>query len=214
MADEIPGIDFDSATFDPTGDEKSGPESAAPNRTRKPRSDKGVPRGSRAAGTTTTRRSATSSARLAEQLSDPIAKLAMGLAFQSPTASAVMITRADETAKALVAIAENHPRMLAALQKVSKVGPASDLLQTAAMLVIALQVDFGRLPPEHPLAAASGVTSLFAQTHPVETPEDNNTPGFFGTFTPPPGFGDGPPGPNNPGHPMYSFRAQMGANRI
>lgn len=212
MADEFPGIDFSDATFEQDGNEKSGDTTTteAPTRTRKPRSDKGVPRGSRS-GTTAPRRS-TGTAKLAQDLADPIAKLAMGIAFQSPTAAAVLITRGDETAKALVAIAEKHPRMLAALQRVSQVGPASDLVQTGVMLVIALQLDMGRLQPSHPLASLTGVTALFEQTHAVEVQEDGS--GQFAMFTPPPGFGDGPPGPDNPGHPFYSFRAGSGAQSL
>lgn len=210
MADDIPGVDFNSATFEPA-DEGLPDDAPERTRTRKKRSDAGVPRGSRS-GTTTRRPSASSNAKLIEELTDPIAKLAVALAFQSPTAAGVLVSRGEATAKALVTIAETRPRMLAALKRVSQVGPASELAQTGVMLFIAIQMDIGRIPPEHPLAIATGVASLYAQTHPVETLEDNT--GIFGNFTPPPGFVDRPAGPTDPGHPLYSFTAGPGANSL
>ncbi len=213
MADSFPGIDFSDATFETDGEEKSGDTTTAdpPKRTRRQRSDAGVPRGPRnGSGTTATRKTSTN--KLAAELVDPIAKIAMGMAFTSPTAASVLITRGENTATALVAIAEKHPRMLAALQKASQIGPASDLVQTAVMLIIAVQVDLGRIDPQHPLAGVTGVTDLYAQSHPVEVQEDGT--GAFGMFQPPPGFGDGPPGPNNPGHPFYSFQAGVGAGSL
>lgn len=209
--DGFPGINFADATFEADGEEKTGdtPSTDAPAKTRRRRSDAGVPRGSRS---TTAAPRKPASSKLAADIADPIAKLAMGLAFQSPTAAAVLITRGDETAKALVAIAEKHPRMLAALQRVSQVGPATDLVQTGVMLLIAVQMDMGRIPPDHPLASLTGVSQLFLQTHSVEPQEDGTN--VFPVFTPPPGFGDGPPGPNNPGHPRYSFTAGRGAGSM
>lgn len=208
MAEEIPGLDLDGAfAFDETGEEKTGDTPAAPSRTRRRRSDAGVPRGSRTGATTTTRKG--SSAGLAKKLEDPLAKVAMGLAFMSPTTSAVLIARGSETATALVAIAEKHPRMLAALNRAAMVGPGSDLVQTLIMMFIAMQMDMGRIPVEHPLAGLMGVADLYRRTHPVVT--DENGEGTFSTFTPPPGFGSAPL-ITDPGHPLYSFSAGRGAS--
>lgn len=110
--------------------------------------------------------------KLAEKLCDPIAKLAIPLSFTLPTVAAVLVTRGEATAVAIVALAADHPRMLAALEKVSKVGPATDLAETGIMLVIAASLDLGKLPREHPLAMLTGVGGLYDQTHP-KPPTDN-----------------------------------------
>src|SRR3954466_869012 len=105
MGDEFPPIDFSDATFESTGEEKTGDTTteAAPKRTRRQRSDAGVPRGPRSSsGSSAPRKSSTNSARLVAELTDPIAKIAMGMAFQSPTAAAVLITRGENTAQAMV----------------------------------------------------------------------------------------------------------------
>lgn len=212
MAEEFPGLDLAGATFEPLGDEKATsetPDDSAPKRTRRQRSDAGVPRGSRSTGTTTTRKATT--ATVQKNIEDLFAKIAIAAAFTSPTASAVLMERGEATSAALIAIAQNHPRMMAALTKASQVGPASDLLQTLVMFGLALQVDTGRLPVEHPLANVTGVTNLYKRTHPVESDESGN--GHFTRFTPPPGFGSASP-ITDPGHPLYSFTAGMSAANL
>lgn len=152
-----------------------------------------------------TKTSGSKNAKLAEQLCDPIAKLATGLAFTMPTAAAVLIARGERTADALVAIAADHPRMLAALNKVAKVGPASDIAETLVMLFIAVNLDLGKLPPEHPIAVVTGVGKLYEQTHPKTAEQTFNIP------PPPDAPFKEPPGRvfplSDPRHPMYSFRA-------
>lgn len=209
MSEEIPGLDFENAVpFDESGEEKTGDTPQTPSgRTRRRRSDAGVPRGSRAGGGTTTRKGST--AGLAKKLEDPLAKFAMGIAFTSPTASAVLIARGSETAAALVAIAEKHPRMLAALNRAAMVGPASDLIQTVMMLGIAVQMDAGRITEDNPLANVTGVADLYRRTHPVVAQENGEA--AYEMFTAPPGFGSAPL-ITDPGHPLYSFSAGRGAS--
>lgn len=112
-------------------------------------------------------------AELAAQLCQPIAKLAMGFAFTMPTCAAVLMARGEATADALVSIAAEHPRMLRALQSASQLGAVADLFETGVQLVIAASLDTGRMPPEHPIAALTGVASLYAQVHPPAAPESN-----------------------------------------
>lgn len=152
-------------------------------KTRKPRADKGQARGPRR-----------SSQKLANDLLNPWAKLAKTLMWGAPTVAAVMMDGGERTVDAIVSIASEHPRMLAALQKVSKIGPATDLADMALSIVVAAFLDFGRIPPEHPLATLSGVASLYYQ---VRQPVEEDTPPEPGNgyvmsvppgFTPPPGF--------------------------
>lgn len=103
---------------------------------------------------------------LIAKLCDPLAKLAQGVAFAAPTVACVLIERGESTARALVSIAEDKPRMLAALENVSKVGPVTDLAETLLCLVIAASLDTGRMPPSHPLAVLTGNTARYAKMHP------------------------------------------------
>lgn len=170
----------------------------APTRTRKPRADKGQPRGPRGGPRASTR------GKLATDLLDPLAKLAQGLAFVLPTVSAVIISRGEKVTNALVEIAKDHPKMMAALQRASQIGPASDLVEFGFMMVIAGAMDVGRIPPEHPLGMITGVSHFYHMTH--QMPDTQATPGESNNGT---GFVMAPPPPlmNDPRHPVYSFQA-------
>lgn len=103
---------------------------------------------------------------LAQKLCDPIAKLAMAAAFAAPTVSCVLVERGEVTARALVAIAEDHPWMLKSLENVGKIGPVTDIAETLMCVMIAAMLDTGRMPPEHPLAVLTGNTARYAKMHP------------------------------------------------
>jgi len=75
------------------------------------------------------------------------------LAMTMPTAGTVISVRAEETSKALVKMAEKRPKMLAALKRMSEVGPAGEIVQTIIMVIIAAQIDAGRVGLEDQLAA-------------------------------------------------------------
>lgn len=192
MTSDMDGVDFDNATL--SDDAESDSES--PKRTRKPRSDKGQPRGTRTGGGRTTNK------QLADDLLAPWALLAQGMTFTSPTASAVMLQRGEAATKALVSIASKNPKMLAALKKTTTVGPAVTLGRTGIEIVTALLLDVGRIPPEHHLATLFGVTDLYYQVHPeaqqqVQQQNSNvhympSAPQGMGMmFTPPPVPGTG-----------------------
>jgi hypothetical protein len=212
---ELPPLDLgddgdqgDAAGPDPAPRASTArPRRAAAKRrtsTRKTRSDAGVPRGSRSAAPPAG--AAGSNAKLARELLNPIAKFAKGLAFVAPTVSAVLLDRGESTARALVGIAANHPRMLAALRSTTQVGDGAELLETALAAGIALALDFGRMPPTHPLAVLTGTAALYHQIHPEHAPD--SAP-YAGNGHPP-----GPPPmtmPTDPRHPMYSFTAPPGA---
>lgn len=159
-------FDLDSAVISDVDEDDAPP----PSRTRKPRSDKGKPRGTR--GTR-----ASSARKVADDLLVPWATIAAGVAMTAPTLSAVMLMRGEKTMDSVVSLASGHPRMMQALQKASKAGPAAELVQTGFMMVLAAGLDFGRIPPEHPMAIATGLTDVYAQTHqPVEENPVNGYP--------------------------------------
>lgn len=167
---------FEGATF-----EDLTPEDETPKRTRRPRSDKGVPRG------TGTRRTGSRNKVLVDELLVGWAGFSTAFAMTLPTVSAVMLTRGEQTMTALVGIAGNNPRMLAALKKASKVGPAMELGRTVAEILVAASLDSGRMPPEHPMAILLGVADLYRQVHPD---------------MPVPGGPSSPPGNGFPAYPM------------
>jgi len=167
-------IDLASATF-----EDVEATEQTPTRTRKPRSDKGQARGPRGR--------AASVKGLAEDLLVPYAMLASGLSFGAPTVAAVMMQRGEKTVDAFLAIAKEHPKMLTALKKASKMGPATELATTVVQIGIAAALDFGKLPPEHPMAVTMGITELYAMVHPPVDVETNGyvpTPSWSGVPVP------------------------------
>lgn len=186
MSDELPDLGFD---LDATLDAASS-ESQDKGKTRKPRSDKGQPRAT----------SRTSTKKLADDLLNPWAKLAKAVALPLPTVSAVLVERGESTVDALVSIASGHPRMLAALTKASKIGPAADLAETAMYIVVAAMLDLGKLSIESPVmvpfAEVAELHMRMQQARAAEMAEAErqmqaaHAPGTFsnGAFAQPPGF--------------------------
>lgn len=210
------GLDLDSVSFDEIPDldnPDASTETPPKTRQRRTRSDAGKPRGSRT-GTAGPITKAASS-KLADELLDPWAKLAKGLAFTSPTTSAVLIARGEATTTALVRIAEKHPRMLKALQNVGQIGPGSEIAETLVMVAVAMQIDSGRMPANHPIAAAMGVAAIhkemFGET--VATTEDGiefvvaTSPATEGVEFHPVAYGRHQFDPQNPQDPRFSFQA-------
>ena len=140
-----------------------------PTRTRKPRSDKGKPRGPR--GTTGPRGGrSTSDKKLAEDLLNPYAKVIKGIAFAAPTVAAVMSYKGESTMNAVVALAT--PKMKAALANVARIGPGADLIEFGAMVLVAAGMDFGRIKPGSIVAEATGVQDIWNMVHP-DVPEQD-----------------------------------------
>lgn len=149
-------------------------EEDAPSRTRKPRSDAGKTRRPRTPRT----------APLIEKLLVPWATLTTLASGPLPMTASVLAMRGEPTISALVQMAQGHPKMMAALEKVGKVGPASELVQTGTLLLLAIAVETGRLPIDHPVSVRSGMADLYEQTHPSKE-VDSDQPSPFG---PPPGM--------------------------
>lgn len=201
MTDPTP--DFDPALLDgfdvvPPSDDAED-QDAAPQRTRRRRSDAGVKRGTTAA---TTRGRKPNTRKVVDNLLEPWALLAKSMAPKAPTGSAVMLHRGEVTCQALVDIAAKHPRMMKALESIGTIGPAAVLIQTSVEVFLAVQMDFGRIPVDHPMAYGLGLSQLYHQVHPVEPypAYEEDTP----TQTQPPaGFIPA----SDPRHPMYSWTA-------
>lgn len=154
MSAAIDDEEIEFPSFEATKLEDKPPDEPV-KRTRRKRADAGKPRAPRAVST----------AKLEEELLLPIAKLGQALSFSLPTVSAVLTRRGEVTSKALVSYAQGHPKMLEALRKLGKVGPASDLIETVAMCVIAANLDLQRMHPAHPVARLSGVSTVYMEMH-------------------------------------------------
>jgi hypothetical protein len=170
---------LDHAEFDDSADSA---KSEGKERTRQPRSDKGVPRTPRAA----------SNKALIEDLLVPYAIIAEGLSLVAPTAAAVLVDRGEKTVAALVKIGARHPAMLNAMRKASVLGPGSELATTVFYAIIAGALDIGRIPPEHPLSVNTGVGQLYMEMHP-ERFEPSTNGGQSMPWPPPQGAAFTPP---------------------
>lgn len=138
------------------------PATDEPKRTRRQRSDKGMPRGR-----------AASHKQLVEDLLVPYVMIAEGSALLVPTGSAVLLQRAEKTVTSLVKIGAKNPKTLAAMKKASVIGPTAEIASTVFAFLIASAVDLGRIPPEHPLSLNTGVGQLYMEMHPDRVPGNN-----------------------------------------
>lgn len=128
----------------------------------------------------TSKRRTVSDASLLEKLLLPWAGVTMAVSGALPLTGAVLEQRGEPTVKALIDLSKDHPKMRAALNKISKVGPASELVQTGALVLIAVAMETGRLPADNMVSRKMGMTDLFYQFHPdkaTDTP-DNVEPIF------------------------------------
>lgn len=163
---DFPDFDISTASFEPDD------ATDKPVRTRRPRSDKGQPRGTRTAGGSTTAKDK----RLAEDLLGPWALIIKALAMPMPTLSAVMAARGEKSTQAIVGLAS--PKLKEKLAKVSKLGPGSDLVETLAMMLVAVLVDVQKLDPDSPLVMLTGVKEMFDLTHDVQVVPVDGANGF------------------------------------
>jgi hypothetical protein len=104
-----------------------------------------------------------------DQLRDDIMRELVGFGKTTsavlPVFGITMVARADKTAAALARIAENNPKVLAALEVATRVVPALDLAETLMALGIALMVDVGRVPADSMLAVTTGVSATWHEVH-------------------------------------------------
>lgn len=215
----LESVDYDSALFEPLEGGAPEPEPGEDP----PRRRRGRPLGSRnrtptdgeAPAPRRGRPSGSAKERdLATALANPMVKLGAAVAFALPTTGAVVCQRAEVTSTALVKYAADKPRMLAALQKVSMVGPGSDIIETVAMCIIAAQLDRGAMDPSHPIARLTGIADIHSEiTGHMKTAQAEQSFDFgaYGAdLTPPPGWD--PKMMSDPLNPAYSFSAKPGAS--
>lgn len=82
------------------------------------------------------------------------------LAMFAPTTAAVIINDAQVNATALVAYAQDKPKMLDALAKIGKVGPVGKLIKGGTRLGVAAGIDIGAVDPATPLPTILGVSQI------------------------------------------------------
>jgi hypothetical protein len=154
-------------------------EEEKPKRTRKPR-DPDAPR--------VVRKS--TQQKLADELLEPWALFGKALGAISPTGGAIAVMSGEDVTRALVQVASKHPKMLAALRNISEVSPIAELAQFAAVLILAIGVDFGKVDPYAPLPRIVGITDVYEEMRSAMQPEPE--PGVGGDFEflkpPPPAF--------------------------
>lgn len=144
-----------------------------PKRTRKPRSDVGQPRGRRPRVST-----------LVDQLLVPYATTTTLLSMALPMTAEVMKGQGHKLVSSAVQLCAPHPKMMKALEKAAKIGPASDLVTSFLLLLLTAMVEVGRMPADNPIARSVGITDLYQQFYGEQEELAPNIP----TQGPPPGF--------------------------
>lgn len=108
---------------------------------------------------------APTSARIREELvSDltrEIAFFGTGMSKVLPTTGLTTFKRAERTAQALVKVAGDNPRLLAALELGAKAVSYVDLGETGVAIGTALLVDLGRMNPDSAMANMVGVSETW-----------------------------------------------------
>jgi len=104
----------------------------------------------------------------------------------APTAGYITVEHSKRLGPAVVALVKDHPRLLKMAQRVSKVNSGAAVGKYAFTLLIALQVDFGRMAPDTILAERLGVTDAYNETHEekVSAPTGGGFVNGYSTFNP------------------------------
>jgi hypothetical protein len=102
---------------------------------------------------------------LASGLAHNIALVGIGSAYVAPTFGYLVCQGSDAAGKAIVELAKDRPAVLAALETAAKVGPGIELTKWIFTCLLALAIDFGRIPPDQVLAQFLGVTDAYEKTH-------------------------------------------------
>lgn len=178
-------------------------------KTRRRRSDAGQARGTRA-GTGSRAPRATTTKKLEEDLLVPIAMFSRGIAMALPTTGAVLLARGEQTSRAIVKFASSRPKMLEALKRGSEIGPTVEIVETLVMVVIAANLDLGRMDPANPIAQLTGVSGIYAEMHEHMSPlTDEPMPEGEPMSN---GFNNIPTEPINTEPPVYGFNDDMTYN--
>jgi hypothetical protein len=175
--------EFPPLEFEDVPDDVENEKPTRTRRTRKPRAE----------GDAATRKPRQSSIdKLSAELLEPWALFSKSVAMISPTGGAVCIASGEDVTKALCQVAAKHPKMLAALRNISQVSPMAELAQFAAVLILAIGVDVGKVDPDAPLSRILGISDIYHQmADAMGAPSPDYNPGPGGEFEflkPPPSF--------------------------
>lgn len=102
---------------------------------------------------------------VAAELAATFMMASKGVGAMAPVTAVVMAQRAVATSDAIVSMCKNNPRAMAALQKASKAAPAMTIGETIGCLVIATQVDTGRMEPDHFICTLTEVDKAYTMVH-------------------------------------------------
>lgn len=98
---------------------------------------------------------------LVSDLTREIALFGTGLSKVAPTTGVTTFKRAEQTAKALVKIAGDNPRLLGVLELSAKAISVVDLGEAGASIGVALMVDLGRMQPDAVMSQMLGVSATW-----------------------------------------------------
>lgn len=189
-------------------------EAATPiTRTRRKRSDAGQARGPRD-GTAPRRGPKSNDTKLATDLAAPWLLMAQAVGASGfRTTSAVMTANTADITEGAVKLSATRPKLRKALEASTNIGPAAKLLGTAAGILIATQIDLGRMDLDSPLSVTLGVRDIHVQAYGEPTPETmpDNVVGMPDLKPPPRRAG---PMSKDPRHPMFAFQAGNGAASV
>lgn len=108
---------------------------------------------------------------LEEDVFKELALFGKGFSKLAPTAGLVAVKRAEKTAAALARMAQDNPKLLAALEIGTKIAPVLDLGETLAMFGLALMVDMGRIHPDAVVSILFGVSEIWHDINDDEKPQ-------------------------------------------
>lgn len=103
---------------------------------------------------------------LQESLADNVRLFGALIGPVLPTTGYLVLDESDNFTKAVIELAKDKPKVLAALAAASQVGPAVGIARFVLSAAIAIMVDTGRLPPEALLVNVLPVGRAYAATHP------------------------------------------------
>lgn len=107
---------------------------------------------------------------LQDDVTKEIAFFGKGVAKVLPTFGVTIFSRAEATSAALCRIAADNPKLLAVLEIGTKIAPAIDLGESAAMFGLALLIDLKKVHPDAVLPQMFGVSAIYHEIHDEGTP--------------------------------------------
>lgn len=93
-----------------------------------------------------------------------------GMAKVMPVTGITVVKRSENTAHALVKIAQNNPKLLEALEVGAKFAPAFELGETGIAVATAILVDSKRVAPDSVMAGMTGVAETYKEIYGDDQP--------------------------------------------